>query len=154
MSHSAHPQAAIKSKSKKGAAAAAHRTFTETQLSSWALGGSEVNTAVAHRRREFESQFEEAFGLAAKGFTAQQRHFAMSTMSNLIGGKPHNTSVLRHAMDCDIHTTTTVASFCPGISYFYGSSIVEDRDSNPAQPRKYYSPPKVPSVHALSDIWV
>lgn len=114
VSHSAHPQAAIKSKSKKGAAAAAHRTFTETQLSSWALGGSEVNTAVAHRRREFESQFEEAFGLAAKGFTAQQRHFAMSTMSNLIGG----------------------------ISYFYGSSIVEDRDSNPAQPRKYYSPPK------------
>jgi hypothetical protein len=83
ISHSAHPQA--KSKSKK-AAAATHRTFTETQLRSWALGGSAVTEAVALQRQEFESRFEEAFGLAAKGFNTQQRNFAMSTMSNLIGG--------------------------------------------------------------------
>jgi hypothetical protein len=55
-------------------------------LRSWALGGSAVTEAVALQRQEFESRFEEAFGLAAKGINTQQRNFAMSTMSNLIGG--------------------------------------------------------------------
>jgi len=84
-------------RTKKSTSLGSHQKLTNAEIQSRALSGSEFTVAVNQQKQEFEKRFEEIFGLAAKGFDVQQQNFAMSTMSNLIGG----------------------------ISYFHGKAIVQ-----------------------------
>lgn len=150
VSHSAHPSSKpVKPKSKKKkksaeSAAAPSREFTEEDLRSWELTGEEVLTAVGRKRQEFESHFEEAFGLGAKGFTDKQRDFAMSTMSNLIGGT--SSFAVRFPQHDD--QTATSGMVYSGISYFHGQSIVLQRLRD-GRTQPVYSPAKVWSTVSL-----
>ena len=84
------------------------------------LRGQVYDTLLQKYRKNFRNEFESKFHLQEKGFTEDEQEFAMSAMSNLIGG----------------------------IGYFYGSSKVQSIHNK--EPVPYWNAPLYTAVPSRS----
>jgi mannosyl-oligosaccharide glucosidase len=84
------------------------------------LRGETYDTLLQKHRKEFRNQFESKFHLQKKGFSDEEQDFAVSAMSNLIGG----------------------------IGYFYGSSKVQSVHNK--EPVPYWNAPLYTAVPSRS----
>ncbi|XP_066488508.1 mannosyl-oligosaccharide glucosidase isoform X2 [Tiliqua scincoides] len=69
------------------------------------LLGEALTQELGRHTADFEQRFEQTFGLARKGYSLQEQHFARAALSNLLGG----------------------------MGYFYGHSLVQAPNSGPPQ---------------------
>eukprot|EP01112_Ceratiomyxa_fruticulosa_P004412 TRINITY_DN1496_c0_g2_i1.p1 TRINITY_DN1496_c0_g2~~TRINITY_DN1496_c0_g2_i1.p1 ORF type:complete len:812 (-),score=157.66 TRINITY_DN1496_c0_g2_i1:58-2493(-) len=63
-----------------------HLTSEEIEQISEEISGTQLTTLINTYRSQFETRFEDTFGLGKKGYSTQMIKFAMASMSNLIGG--------------------------------------------------------------------
>ncbi len=100
VSHSAHPELDQLENKKPKKQVAKVRSFSDAQLSEWALSGDGLDQTLRFEKDSLERRFESVFGLPQKQFSQLEQSFAMATFSNLIGGKLNNNILFKVYETC------------------------------------------------------